>query len=247
MSARKQIWENAFSGRQLDSVRNGILVVLTTGLILVNEHNHPLLLQKARHRPSEESLTYFALHEERVLRAWKAENRVKISLEERARNLHVSSGTLPCAWITSLNLDASMVTGVCFYTLSLVGSPVKSQRTLAEKDRWPHWRRLFNIASEKVYSGGRWKIGIKSHSQVLEDHDASRKNSGNEWSTAGNHSKMRPSGASSVGSKFEERMQNETPHARAVRPRSSLGTWLRMSVNSERSHKIRSTLLPKLG
>ena len=32
--------------------------------------------------------------------------------------------------------------------------------------------------SEEVYSAGKWKIGINLHSQVLEDHDASRKKSG---------------------------------------------------------------------
>ena len=38
-------------------------VVLTTGLILVNGHNHPLLLPKRRLRPAEESLLCSALHE----------------------------------------------------------------------------------------------------------------------------------------------------------------------------------------
>ena len=45
-STRKEKWDNAFNGRRPDSVQKKILVVLTTGLILVNEHNHPLLLQK---------------------------------------------------------------------------------------------------------------------------------------------------------------------------------------------------------
>ena len=68
MSSHKAEWENAFSGRQLDSVRKEIPVVLTTGLVLVKEHNHPLLLRRRRLRLTEESLTYFALLEERVLR-----------------------------------------------------------------------------------------------------------------------------------------------------------------------------------
>ena len=43
---------------------------------------------------------------------------------------------------------------------------------------------------EDVDSAGKWKVGIESHSQVLKDHDASRKNSGKEGSTARNHSKV---------------------------------------------------------
>ena len=56
------------------------------------------------------------------------------------------------------------------------------------------------LPSEKVNSAGKWKVGIESHSQVLEDHDASRKKLGKEESIAGNHSKLRTSGTSSVGS-----------------------------------------------
>ena len=37
-------------GKQLDSVQEEIPEVLTTGLTLVNEHNHPLLLQERRHK-----------------------------------------------------------------------------------------------------------------------------------------------------------------------------------------------------
>ena len=46
------------------------------------------------------------------------------------------------------------------------------------------------------------KIGIKLHSPIFQNRDASRKNSGEDGSIAGNHSKMRTSGASSVGSKI---------------------------------------------
>ena len=54
--ARKEKLENAFNGRRTDSVQEEILVVLTTGLILCNGHNHPLLRQEHRHRLTEESL-----------------------------------------------------------------------------------------------------------------------------------------------------------------------------------------------
>ena len=55
-SARKEKWESGFSGRRTDSVQKEIPVVLTTGLILVMEHNHPLLLQNRRHRLTDGSL-----------------------------------------------------------------------------------------------------------------------------------------------------------------------------------------------
>ena len=48
----------------MDSVQEEIPEVLTTGLILVNEQNHPLPLSKRRLRLTEESLMDFALHEE---------------------------------------------------------------------------------------------------------------------------------------------------------------------------------------
>ena len=60
-SARKEKWENAFNGRRMDSVQEETLVVLTTGLILVNGHNHPLLLQERRHRLTEENITNMAI------------------------------------------------------------------------------------------------------------------------------------------------------------------------------------------
>ena len=59
--------ENAVSERRTDSVLEETLVVSTTGLILVKEHNHPLLLQERRHRQTEESLTKVAVREVRVL------------------------------------------------------------------------------------------------------------------------------------------------------------------------------------
>ena len=59
-SALKKKSETAFNA---DSFQAEIPVV-PTSLILVNGHNHPLLLQERRHRLMEESLTCFALSEE---------------------------------------------------------------------------------------------------------------------------------------------------------------------------------------
>ena len=64
MSARKEKWENAFSGKQLDSVRKEIPVVPTSGLFLIIKHNHPLPLLKRRLRLAEVSLLDFALRDE---------------------------------------------------------------------------------------------------------------------------------------------------------------------------------------
>ena len=89
MSAQKEKWEIVISGRQMDSVRNEISVVLTTGLVLVKEHSHSLLLRRHRLRLKEECLAYVALLEERFLRDRKTEIRVKTFWKESARNLHM--------------------------------------------------------------------------------------------------------------------------------------------------------------
>ena len=60
-SALKEKWENPFNGRQLDSVQGEIPEVLTTDLILVSGHNHPLLLQQRRRGLTEESLAKMAI------------------------------------------------------------------------------------------------------------------------------------------------------------------------------------------
>ena len=97
MSGQKEKWENASSGRQMDSVRKGTPVVLTTGPILIKEHTHPFLLRKRRPRLTEESHIEVAVQEARVLQDWMAENRVKIFLKESTRNRQVIRGTIPYA------------------------------------------------------------------------------------------------------------------------------------------------------
>ena len=80
------------------------------------------------------------------------------------------------------------------------------------------------LPSEKVYPAGSWKIGIEAHRQVLEGHDASRKHSGKQGSIAGNHSKLRTSGANSMGSKSRGENARRNPKTGAVRPQRRLGT-----------------------
>ena len=52
-----------FQWKATDSVQEETPVVLTTGLVLVNEHNHPLPLREGRHRLTEESLANVAVRE----------------------------------------------------------------------------------------------------------------------------------------------------------------------------------------
>ena len=54
------------------------------------------------------------------------------------------TGIVPYVKITSLNLDANIVTIVNSDILRLVGGPVKSQRKVAEKDQLLYERRLYN-------------------------------------------------------------------------------------------------------
>ena len=62
MTAVKEKFESAFSGRQTDSFQGEITAVfLTASLILVNEHNNPLLLRERRHGLTEKSLTNLAI------------------------------------------------------------------------------------------------------------------------------------------------------------------------------------------
>ena len=96
-SASREKWENAYSGKQQDSVRKGTPVVLTTGPILVKEHTHPLLLWERRPRLTEVSLIEMAVQEERVLQYWKARGRAKNGREENAQDRRLIYGTLPCA------------------------------------------------------------------------------------------------------------------------------------------------------
>ena len=49
-------WENVISGQHVDSVQEETLAVSATGMIVDNEHNRPLLLQRRRHRFTEEDL-----------------------------------------------------------------------------------------------------------------------------------------------------------------------------------------------
>ena len=53
-SAKKGEWENAFSGKQMDSVQEETLAVSATEIIVNSQHNRPSLLQRRKHRLTEE-------------------------------------------------------------------------------------------------------------------------------------------------------------------------------------------------
>ena len=62
------------------------------------------------------------------------------------------------------------------------------------------------------------------HSQVLEGHEAPRKNLGKERSIEENHSKMRTSGAKTTGSQIRGKNARRNPKTGAVRSQRRLGT-----------------------
>ena len=117
-SARKEKWENAFNGRRTDIVQDEIPAVLPMGLILVNRQNHLLQPQKRRHRLTEESF---------------------------ANNIFGGTCTEPSCdfWHPLVCLNHKSDSGCKYgdkckflHLLRLVGFPVKSQRKVAQKDRW---------------------------------------------------------------------------------------------------------------
>ena len=68
------------------------------------------------------------------------------------------------------------------------------------------------------------KLGITLRSQVLEGQDASRKKFGKEGSIAGNHLKVRTSGAKSIGSQIRGKNARRNCQTGAMRPQRRLGT-----------------------
>ena len=79
------------------SVQEEVLLVLTMELILVNDHNHPLLHQERHRRLTGENPAKNGNLKGESLSGLKGRNRVEISLEGPSRNRRVTSGTLPCA------------------------------------------------------------------------------------------------------------------------------------------------------
>ena len=90
-----------------------------------------------------------------------------------------------------------------------------------------------------------WKIGIKFHSQVLEDHDASPKKWGKKDPSRGIIQKCEPQERVpwTQNSRKERRMKSS---GKSGGPAKQRGTWQRMSMYFKKeSCKLRSNLLPK--
>ena len=129
-------------GKETDSVQEETLAASATGVIGDNEHNRHLVLQRRRHRLTEESPRKALAPGENVLLEGKVRQLAKITSKEFLRIRHVILGILPYVKITNLKRDANLATNVCSDTLRLNGSPIKSRRKVVEKDQWPYWRSL---------------------------------------------------------------------------------------------------------
>ena len=155
--ALKGKWENAISGKQLDSVQKETPVVSATEVIVDKKHkkhNRPLLLQRRRYRLTEEN-------PRKVLAPfWK----------ERTEPL------TPCVKISSLS-GCKFGDQCLFRHTEADGQPSKKV-----EDKW--WVRISclyrrrRLPSEEVYSADRWKICSSNHAvKFFKDTSAPRKNS----------------------------------------------------------------------
>ena len=91
-------------------------------MIVDNKHNRPLLLQRRRHRLTEEDLREALVPGEKVLLEGKVRKRAKKSSKEIVRIRRVIVDILPCVKITNLNRDANSATSVYSDIPRLTGS-----------------------------------------------------------------------------------------------------------------------------
>ena len=75
----------------MDSVQEETLAVFATEVIVDREHDRPLLLQRRRHRLTEESPRKALVPGESVLVEGKVSKRAKITSKELVRIRHVKS------------------------------------------------------------------------------------------------------------------------------------------------------------
>ena len=85
-STWKGKWENAISGKQLDSVQEETLAVIASEVIVDIEHNRLLLFQRRRHRLTEESPRKALAPGEKVLLEERSENVQKNISKELVTN-----------------------------------------------------------------------------------------------------------------------------------------------------------------
>ena len=147
------------------------------------------------------------------------------NLEERVQNRCVTSGTLPCANITSLNPDACMVTSVSFLHTEAGGQPSKKSKKGGSRGSLALLQENIQFGcvshdgpQRKSVLRENGKVWIELHSQFLKEHEASRENTGKERSIAGNHSQVRTSGVKSVNSKIRGKIARRRPLNRSFAP-----------------------------
>ena len=92
-------------------------------VVVDRKHNRPLLLQKRRHRLTEETPRKVWVPGDTLLLEEMGRKRAKKSSKKSARIRRVTIGILPHVKITSLYRDAKSATNVCLDTLRLKGSP----------------------------------------------------------------------------------------------------------------------------
>ena len=133
---------------------------------------------------------------------------------------HVIIGTLLCVSITSLNQDAHFAKNAASDKLRLMDG--QSSKKVEEK-LWTKITcltegvytiglRVPRLHSKEVYSTESRKIGIKSHSQILQGHVTPHHNSGKQRSTFGKFAIVRTSRTQSACSQNSRTGRHKKPH-----------------------------------
>ena len=197
------------------SVESKWTVCFSREVILDSKHSRPLLLQRRRHRLTEEDLPK-ALGSRREGPSGRKPQQACISYFKgncTDPSCFFFFGILTYVKITYLNRDANSATNVFSDILRLTGSPVKSRRKVVGKDQLPCWRSQYSLvacpkrqrrAIEEVYSTEELKIGIKLHHQLLQGHMAPHTNRERKGPSQGVIQKCEPQERNPCAPKFED-------------------------------------------
>ena len=184
-------WENAISGKQLDSVRKGTHVVsvmiprLETDAIRDKWDNRPLPHQNRRHRLTERNPQKAEEAEERALLEQEAGACAEISEGESVR---ISFDV----WQSPVCLNYKSESGCKCGDIRRFRH-VEADGQLSKKSKNSGVKGSVSVSRfpcEEIHSTERRKIGIKSHRQILLGHVALQKKSGKTGSIARRISKV---------------------------------------------------------
>ena len=198
-----------------DSVQEETLAVFATEVIVHNEHIRPLMLQKRRHRLTEESHRKFLVPGEKVPLEGKVRKRAKVTSKEIARIRCVIIGILPYVKLTHLNRDANSATLAFSDTLKMMDSSIKKV-----KEKW--WKgsvvllkdsKQLDCVSQDTHPPEKsflwnWKLG--SNCVVTLSQDATSKNRERKGPSQGMVQKCEPQERNPCASQFEDRTLKET-------------------------------------